>query len=50
MTKKFDLAAAISSTVSELDTAQRKQIEYIDIDLIDEDKRKDTEERRRLIE
>lgn len=39
MTKKFDLAAAISSTVSELDTAQRKQIEYIDIDLIDEDKR-----------
>ena len=39
MAKKFDLAAAISSTVSELDTAQRKQIEYIDIDLIDEDRR-----------
>ena len=30
MTKKFDLAAAISSTVSELDTAQREQIEYIE--------------------
>ena len=30
MAKKFDLAAAISSTVSELDTAQREQIEYID--------------------
>lgn len=30
MAKKFDLAAVISSTVSELDTAQREQIEYID--------------------
>lgn len=30
MAKKFDLAAAISSTVSELDTAQREQIEYIE--------------------
>ena len=30
MAKRFDLAAAISSTVSELDTAQREQIEYID--------------------
>ena len=39
MAKRFDLAAAISNTVSELDTAQRKQIEYIDIDLIDEDRR-----------
>ena len=30
MAKKFDLAAVISSTVSELDTAQREQIEYIE--------------------
>ena len=30
MAKKFDLAAAISNTVSGLDTAQREQIEYIE--------------------